>query len=255
LVKNSDYGFVEGAGVYDTNTSVQVEAIVKDCYRFKNWTTITNVEVSKNPSYSFVITSDTTLVANFYALDFDYYTLLLWDNTIMLNLIKLRADACEIKPTEITGCKWFKNGVWEQDTRTIDQFSYSEGATITDKLEQNNSIYMFQIFTKDCGTLCSTGIPSISPVSHTKSNTTSTNEGISNPRSFDLQAYPNPLPQGSLLTIEGVTVGSMIYIYNEAGVLVKSSIDADSVVTLTLTVPAGVYIIRVGDNVFKIVIN
>ncbi len=67
LVLNADPtagGTVEGSGIFDYGTSVTVKAIPGTGYNFLNWTENGNV-VSENESYTFIITNDRTLVANF----------------------------------------------------------------------------------------------------------------------------------------------------------------------------------------------
>ena len=244
-VNNRDYGFATGTGVHKSCAPVKVEAFVNNCYRFLNWT-IDDVVVSTDNPYSFTANQNVDIVANFYALDFDTYApVMLKDNTFMLNLKKLNDDGYEV-----TGCKWFKNGIEETDTRTINEFSYSAGIEITDKLDQDH-VYNFQIFTKNDGALCS----SKKIFKPRRYLTSSTEEGIFGNTGSELRIYPNPLPHGSLLTIEGVTAGSSIVMYNSSGAIVKSVVAKDSTVTLSITVPAGVYIIRVGERAVKIVVT
>ena len=63
-VNNDKYGSATGGGMYDINTTATVKATVKNGYRFVNWTK-DGVEVSTNNSYSFTVTEDVELVANF----------------------------------------------------------------------------------------------------------------------------------------------------------------------------------------------
>jgi hypothetical protein len=241
-VNNIDYGSATGTGVYEETTVAYAEAFVNNCYQFANWT-IDGMVVSTDNSYSFAVTGDVNLTANFYALNFDTYAPTLWGNTFMLDLKKLREDGYEV-----TGCKWFKNGVEEKDTRTVNEFSYSAGPDITDLLDYDIT-YTFQLLTENSGTFCSS-----QKVIASRSLATSSEEGIFDTPGFDLRVYPNPLPSGSVLTIEGVIKDSPILIYNQAGICVKSAVAADSAVTLTLPVPAGIYMIRIGNKAFKIVI-
>ena len=231
-----EYGNSTGSDEYTKNTFASVEAFVNSCYRFANWT-VNGVVVSEDNPYSFEVIESLTVVANFYALDFDTYSPTLWNNTFMLNLNKLDEDGYDI-----TGCKWFKNGMEETNTRTIDEYSYSAGSDASDKLEPEPAFYMFQIITNNFGALCSTFKTIKYDNTAGKSNT-------------EICAYPNPLRAGSQLTIEGVVKGGMINIYNQTGVLVGSVISVDSVVTLTLPERNGVYMIHCGEKVIKIVIT
>ena len=59
-------GIVTGAGTYDYGTSVTVTATANDGYTFYRWTE-NGSDVSYSSSYSFVVTEDCNLVANFVA--------------------------------------------------------------------------------------------------------------------------------------------------------------------------------------------
>jgi hypothetical protein len=207
------------------------------------------VEVSTANPYEFRATKDVNLVANFYALDFDTYAPMLWGNTFMLKLRKLAEDGYEV-----IGCKWFKNGVEEKNTRTVSEYSYSAGPKATDLLEQEPTYYMFQLITKNYGTLSSSIKYIISYDFSPAATPNSASVPVIESRS-DLKVYPNPLPSGGLLTIESVAKDSPIAVYNQAGVCVYSVIATDSVVTFILPIPAGVYFLRIGDKVIRIVVG
>jgi len=115
---------------------------------------------------------------------------------------------------------------------------------------ENDLFYQFQIFTKDGGTYCSS-----KKILKSSDCLTSSNEAVIFGNSgYGVIAYPNPLSQGGMLTIEGVKAGSSIFIYNESGAVVKSAVAGDGRVVFNLAVPAGVYIVRSGDGAFKIVV-
>ena len=57
-------GVVSGGGTYNANENCTVSAIANSNYSFDNWTDGTNI-VSSNASYTFAVTSDLTLNANF----------------------------------------------------------------------------------------------------------------------------------------------------------------------------------------------
>jgi len=230
-VNEHDYGYATGTGEYEINTPVRVEAFVNDCYRFTNWT-IDDVEISKNNPYIFTATENVNLVANFYALDFDTYSPILWDNTFMLNLRKLRDDGFEY-----TGCLWYKNGIEEKDTRTINEFSYSAGHYETDLLELAPTYYMFELITKNFGNMCSTKKTIDSYVFNA-----------------NFLAYPNPVFSGGPLNVEGLTPNTPFYIYNSYGACVGSFITEENAITLTLNYPPGIYLIRSNNKTIKILI-
>ena len=57
-------GTVTGAGIYDSNETATLKAIENEGYKFLNWTENGEV-VSEESEYSFVVTKDINLVANF----------------------------------------------------------------------------------------------------------------------------------------------------------------------------------------------
>ena len=74
----SNGGAVSGAGTYNAGTEVTVTATPFDGYSFVNWTE-NGTEVSTNAAYTFTVTSDRYLVANFEE-NIVYYTLTLIAN-------------------------------------------------------------------------------------------------------------------------------------------------------------------------------
>ncbi len=60
----AENGTVEGAGTYKDNATATLTATANDGYVFKNWTK-NGTEVSKENPYSFTVTEDVELVANF----------------------------------------------------------------------------------------------------------------------------------------------------------------------------------------------
>jgi hypothetical protein len=229
-VNEPDYGSATGIGDYAADTKAQVEAFVKDCYRFANWT-IDSVVVSEENPYIFTVTQNVNIVANFYALDFDTYCPTLWENTFMLNLRKLREEGYEV-----IGCKWFKNGIELTKTNTINEFSYSAGPNQGDLLEPAPTYYTFELLTDNFGSLCST--KKTLTVSHVDK----------------LVVYPNPVTAGAPITILGTTKDTPINVYNLYGVCVKTVMGEEGVVKLTLNLPNGIYFVRSNNSVVKIVV-
>jgi len=198
------------------------------------------VMVSSNNLYVFTVTENVNLVANFYALDFDTYSPMLWDNTFLLNLKRLREEGYEV-----SGCKWFKNGVKERDTHTINEFSYSAGPNRRDLLDMAPAYYMFMLNTKNFGELCST----------LKIITERNFSYYSMDGETDkLVVYPNPVVSGYPFTIEGIIEGSEIQIYNQYGARVANTVAIGNPMTLTLHVAPGIYLARVNDKEIKIVV-
>ena len=226
IANDTIYGKVKGGGIFDLNDLVEVQAFPNLGYMFANWT-INDVVVSSKPVYEFFVTENVTIVANFYGLDFDTYAATLWDNTFMLNMNKLAS-----KGYDIIGCKWFKNGKEETHTNTIDEFSYSAGPYETDLLELAPTYYMFMLITKN-GTL----------MYSTKKMLTEYRFDHE-PEEHKIMVYPNPVMSGMPFKLEGVVKGSAIEVYNQYGVCVSKINAADETATLSLNLPAGVYIIR-----------
>ncbi|MCL2246365.1 MAG: leucine-rich repeat protein, partial [Lentimicrobiaceae bacterium] len=61
---NSEYGYVTGNALYEANATATVTATAFTGYHFVNWT-IDGEEVSTDNTYSFTVTEDVDLVANF----------------------------------------------------------------------------------------------------------------------------------------------------------------------------------------------
>jgi len=215
----------------------QVNAFVKTGYRFLNWTE-NDTTRSISPSYNFEVTRNITLVANFYGLDFDTYAATLWDNTFMLDLKKLANEGFKV-----TGCKWYKNNKQETITHTIDEYSYSAGPKITDKLELAPTYYFFQLSTQNGSILYST-------------KKVLTNYAYyPAPSNSNLYVYPNPAASGSVFTIENAIEGTVMQVFNQYGMCVKTLNVTGSTVTLSLNLSAGIYLIKNEYREAKVVIN
>ena len=237
-VNENDYGYAIGAKEYEALSTAQVRAFANNCYRFANWT-IDGMEVSTDNPYIFTVIENVNLVANFYALDFDTYVATICDNIFLLNLKKLSEDGYEV-----SNCKWFKNGIEEKDTHTINEFSYSAG--VNELLELTPTYYMFQLITSNYGNLCSS-----------KKMITSKDKSLpclGTGGTDNLFVYPNPVLSGGSLTIEGVIKDSPIYVYNHLGVCVFNTFATDEIITLTLNLPQGIYLIRANEKNVKIMI-
>jgi hypothetical protein len=235
-------GTVSGGGTnIPYGTEITVSAIPNDaCISFVNWTVNGTVVSTENP-YTFTATESVNLVANFHKLelDFDNYSPILWNNTFMLDLNKLRTDGYEA-----LGCQWFKNGIEITNTRTGNEFSYSAGPNQGDLLELAPTYYAFQIMTENCGLLSST-----------KKTISVHTPAPAKPENSKLIAYPNPVPSGSSLTLEGVRKGSQIQIFNRVGLLVKTTVATDNTTILTLHLPIGMYLIHVDNKAIQIFIT
>ena len=232
-VNPEEHGAATGSGLYGAFTQVQVEALETSCYRFKEWT-IDDKVVSTAKLHEFTITDDVAIVANFYALDFETYSPTLWNNTFMLDLKSLKEEGYDV-----IGCKWYKNGIEETDTRTIDEFSYSAGPEIFNLLEFAPTYYMFRLITENYGELCST----LKMIEY--------DDSFPNP---NIWAYPNPITSGVPFAVKGVAKNDEIRVYNQCGICVHSAIANGETIVLSLNVQAGVYVVRANGKWVKVVI-
>jgi len=239
IVNNDYYGNTEGAGEFETCTTVSVKANLTDnCFHFVNWTTEDDVVVSTSYIYEFEVKEDITLIANFSALDFDTYCPTLWCNTFMLDLIKLENDFSLVED-----CKWYINGDEVKNTQTLNQFSYSAGPNYDDKLMCGVS-YMYKLKFKNrvnwvCSTIKIINDPCCSSYAPPKK----------------LVVFPNPTQATNSFTVENVIKGEVVQVYNLYGICVNSVVAAGEAITMTLNnVSSGVYVIRCGDRYGKIVI-
>jgi hypothetical protein len=238
-VNNSEHGYAIGAGEYGANATATVSAFPNQCYQFANWT-IDTVEVSTDTVYSFIVKEDVSLIANFYDLDFDTYTVMICEQIFLLNLRKLTEDGYEV-----IGCKWLKNGIEVTDTHTQSEFSYSEGDGKLLEMEPN--YYMFQLITSIYGDLCSS---KRIIVSRDKAS-----QCITADKTNTFSAYPNPILSGASFTLAGNIKDSPIFVYNHFGACVHSMIANDNLITLTLQLPQGIYLIRAHQSHVKIIIT
>lgn len=151
----------------------------------------------------------------------------------MLNLQKLSEEHGYI----VTDCEWYiiNNGI---STRLEPNgLYYSVDPKGKQQLEAD-AIYRFELITQNHGRVSSTN-------------------GVigSQAKSASLLAFPNPIQSGGTLTIEGITEGSPLQVFNQAGMCVINTVATGNPVTINLNVPAGLYVIRTKDGEIKIVVN
>jgi hypothetical protein len=145
---------------------------------------------------------------------------------------------------EITGCKWYKNGIEVTGTYTANVFSFAEPA---DKLlETAPTYYMFKLVTKNHGELNSTEKIIIK---YDKAISCAEVGNLGN-----LLVYPNPVWSGSLLSIEGLAKGSLVYVYNHLGACVHTIIAKDNMITIPINLPQGIYLIRNEEKIGKVMV-
>jgi hypothetical protein len=182
------------------------------------------------------------LTANFFAIDFDDYALTFWGNTFMLNMAKM-----EREEFGLTGCIWYKNGIEDEGSRTINfPFSYSADAHNYYMLECAPTWYMFELETEKYGNLCSTR--------KLLSDDCRPSDMSLPPSSANLVISPNPTSAGSSFTIENVVEGETVQVYNQYGICISSFVATSDVITLTLNVPTGIYLMRCGEKYGKVIV-
>jgi uncharacterized repeat protein (TIGR02543 family) len=162
-------------------------------------------------------------------LKFEDYVLIKWGNSFILNLKKLEGD----RNFEVTDCRWYKNG------NSIETgLNYAEATTRNALTE--GAKYRFVVSTT-VGDLQSTDYEH----HHKTSVVTST------------KAYPNPATSGTPVYVEldASDSGSLIEVYNATGKLVSKTKAEGNPVTLNLSVPPGVYFIRINGKTEKIIVN
>jgi M6 family metalloprotease-like protein len=236
IPNDSLYGTTIGSGKYRPNELATLVATPATGYQFAGWSRNDTI-IATNNIFEFYANKDITLIAIFYGLEFDDYVVTLWDNTFLLDKKKLTSEGYEI-----TGCRWFKNAKQEMFTNTIDEYSYSAGPKLKDRLELDPTFYYFQLVTRKGLILYSTK----------KVLFEYQNEPA--PANNNLFVYPNPATYGSTFTVENAIKGTLIQVYNQYGVCVKTLTTTETTVTLSLNLPAGIYLIKNENKETKIII-
>ena len=228
-------GSTTGDGCFLVNDEAVVTATPNSKYDFLNWT-IDNVEVSVDNPYSFTVTKSVNIVANFVrsCFNFDNYATILWNNTFILNLNKIAEDGYEL-----IGCKWYRNDIEENKSSTINDYSYSAGHYKTDLLELAPTYYQYELITKNHDTLCSSQKILTQYIDY---------------KSGKILVYPNPVISGIPFTMVGITKDEPVQVYNQYGICVYNAMAHDTTIQLTLHLSSGLYLIRTGNNITKILV-
>ena len=208
----TDGGIVTGGGTFNYGQNCTVNAMANEGYNFVNWTEGGNV-VSTNTHYSFSVTSNRTLVANF-----------------VLQTVQI---ATIIDPAEggtATGAG-----------------TYNYGEEVTISVETNED-WAFQNWTKN-GVIVSQ--EKTFTFTATESCTLIANllytEGIGEQNGSKTLIYPNPV--NNKLTVEAQEALGTVEIYNLMGTLVYSQKDcANKVEINTSDLPTGIYFIRMTND-------
>jgi hypothetical protein len=208
----SDGGIVAGGGTYQQGQSCSVTATANDGYTFTNWTENGNV-VSNNATYSFTVTGDRILVANF--------------DMIMVE-ISATVDPEEAASISGTG-------------------TYSYGETVTLILERNED-WAFVNWTEDSEVVSEEMIytfvatQSRDLVAHFVFT-----EGLGEQSVHSVVIYPNPV--NDILTVETQEAIGTVEIYNLIGAMVYSQKNCGNKVEInTVNLQSGIYFIHMMND-------
>jgi hypothetical protein len=220
-----DGGFVEYDGFPGHGENIVLNAYANDGFKFAGWSQ-NGITFSTDTPYSFEIIERKNIVGNFeIIIPFDKYAVVKWNNTLALNKKQLSLDGFEI-----ANCRWFKS-----DEFVGEGYFYSAGNKITDLLEVG-AAYSFSLGT----------------FSHGKVHST---EKLISEEVSCFKVYPNPVPNGSKLIIEGAAESELVEIFNAMGACVLRTTATGNITELTLAVPAGIYLVRTNNEGVKVIIN
>ena len=205
-------GTVSGDGTYNYGASCTVIAHPNQRYEFINWTE-NGVEVSNEQSYTFTVTANRTLVANF-----------------GMSMVEIRAT---VDPEEAASV----NGTG----------TYSYGETVTLTLERNED-WAFLNWTKDDVVVSNemtytfVATESCDLVAHFEYT-----EGVGEQSANALVIYPNPV--NDKLTVEAQEAIGTVEIYNLMGAVIYSQKNCGNKVEINTTdLQSGIYFIRLMND-------
>ena len=205
-------GTVTGDGTYLEGTECTVTATPIQRYDFVSWTENGNV-VSTESSYTFTVTSDRTLVANF-----------------EMPMVEITATVDPEEAASISGTG-----------------TYEYGSTVTLTLNRNED-WAFQNWTED-GEVVSEEL-SYTFIATASRNLVAHfmyTEGVGEQSASQTLVYPNPV--NDKLTVEAKEAINNVEIYNLMGALVYSHKDNTNKVEIhTADLPSGIYFIRLTGN-------
>ena len=208
----SNGGIVAGGGTYQQGQSCTVTATANDGYTFTNWTEKGNV-VSTNASYSFTVTGDRVLVANFAML-----------------MVEIRATVDPDEAASIIGTG-----------------TYAYGETVALILEQNED-WVFVNWTENNEvvseemTYIFVATQSRDLVAHFEYT-----EGFGEQSVHSVVIYPNPV--SDKLTVEAQEAIGMVEIYNLMGTEVYSQKNCSNKVEInTADLQGGIYFVHLTND-------
>ncbi len=208
----SDGGIVAGGGTYQQGQSCTVTATANEGYTFINWTE-NGVEVYNEPSYTFTVTGDRILVANFAIL-----------------MVEISAT---VEPEEAASV----NGAG----------TYAYGETVTLPLERNED-WAFVNWTED-GEVVSEEMTYTFVATESRDLVAHFvyTEGIGEQSANALVIYPNPVNDKLTLEVQEAIV--TVEVYNLMGALVYSQENCGNKVEInTSNLPSGIYYIHLMND-------
>ena len=205
-------GTVTGGGTYEEGTSCTVTATPNQRYLFVNWTE-NGVEVSTEQSYTFTVTVDRTLVANF-----------------GMPMIEITASVDPEEAASVSG------------TGT---YNYGEEVTL---ILTRNEDWAFQNWTED-GIVVSNEMTYTFIATENRNLVAhfEYTEGVGEQNGNNVLIYPNPV--SNKLIVENHEALGTVEIYNLMGALIYSQNGCGNKVEIhTADLPSGVYFIRMTSN-------
>ncbi|MDR0436895.1 MAG: InlB B-repeat-containing protein, partial [Bacteroidales bacterium] len=231
VANNGNLGTASG-GATDVieGTQLTLTAAPRTGFVLINWT-IDGVVVSTDESFIYTVTSaiTTTITANFGML-FEDYVVMRWGSTFMLNITAKTG----VGITTVNSCQWYL-GSTLLTTTYGPNYGYTAGSAANTL--QPNGQYRYVIQT-NMGEIPSTIF-----------------QGYTPQKSTPLTGYPNPIFSGERLTVEGVTEGSQIEVYNQRGVRVISTKATGTQTTININLPAGQYLLRTENGTMNVIVN
>ncbi len=205
-------GTVTGGGTYEEGTSCTVTATPNQRYLFVNWTE-NGVEVSTEQSYTFTVTVDRTLVANF-----------------GMPMIEITASVDPEEAASVSGAG-----------------TYNYGEEVTLILTRNED-WAFQNWTED-GIVVSNEMTYTFIATENRNLVANFEytEGVGEQSGSQTLIYPNPV--SNKLSVESQEALGTVEIYNLMGAKVYSQKGCGNKVEInTADLPSGVYFIRMTSN-------
>ena len=273
-------GSVTGGGTYQQGHSCTVSATPNTGYNFVRWTENGN-QVSTNPNYTFVVTGNRNLVAQFQPQSF-YIAVNANPNnggTVSGSGSYTYGQSCTLTATPASGytfINWTKNGT-QVSTNASYTFTVTEAATYVAQFQRQTFTVTLTANPAEGGTVTGDGtynygdevtVTIVTNEDYAFQNWTENGEVVSEEKTFtfiatsdrnltanllytvglnelgnSIMVYPNPV--SDKLSIEAKEAIGKVEIYNVMGTLVYSQKDCESKVEIeTSQLPAGTYLIR-----------